>query len=99
MSIFLVTLLYMALFGALMVGLVFTGLWLTYNFLILFALHTLVFFGLLRCPRCGDYTWAWRIPGSGKSVFGAAFLPLPPCRCATCKLDFHRNRFGKIVKP
>lgn len=99
MSIFLVTLSCLVGFGALMFGLVVTGLLFTYNLLILFALHALVLFGLLRCPRCGDYTWTWRIPGSGKSLFGAVFLIMPPWRCGSCKLDFHRNRFGKIMKP
>ena len=99
MSIFLVTILWIVLVSVLTLGVVVTGVLFPYSMLIVFALNVLVFFGLLRCPRCGDYTWAWRIPGSGKSLFGAAFLPLPPWRCATCKLDFHRNRFGKITKP
>jgi|GEM_PF-2916474 hypothetical protein len=99
MSIFLVTLSYLVVFSALVIGLVVTGLLFTYNLLILLALHALVSFGLLRCPRCGDYTLTWRIPGSGKSIFGAVFLIMPPWRCGTCKLDFHRNRFGQIVKP
>ena len=99
MNIFLWTVLSIIISIAVLVGAILWVPELWYAIIGAMLFNGVLFFGVLKCPRCGDFTSTWRIPGTGKSLFGAVFLPIPPWRCGNCKLSFLRNRFGEIRHP
>ena len=99
MNIFLWTVLSIVVSGALLVGAMLWAPEFWYVMIGAMLFNGVLFLGVLKCPRCGDFTSTWRIPGTGKSLFGAVFLLIPPWRCGTCKLSFFRNGFSEIRNP